>query len=156
MPHSKGWRRNRSRRSSFHSGVLTRELHELLDIPYTTLRTATNSRKYVRPLKGELILRSIVKAMVSALQRGETINIRGFGIFRVETQKVRSGGTIRAAKSNGDIIGSPKISIPMKPKKRVIFYPSAHLTALINQDNPDGLNYEQKKAMLSWSPVDED
>lgn len=156
MPHKNGlWRHTRSRRSSFSSQALAKELHELLEIPMTVLYSSGGFR-YEKPKKGTLIIQAIVKSLVSALQRGESVSINGFGRFTVETQKVRSGGTLRAAASNGDIIGSPKISVLMAPKKRIIFYPSAHLTALLNQESPYVPNYTQKKAMLNWGPINED
>ena len=154
MPHKNNtWRGgHKSRQSSFHQGILAWELHELLEIP-RTVKKSSGGFRYERPELGQKIIQTIVKTMTSALQREEEISIPGFGRFRVETRKVRAGGTIQAVQSNGDIIGRPIIAMPHAPKKYVIFYPSPHLSALINQENPNVLNAKQRKAMKTWKPV---
>ena len=145
----KSWRSNRSRPSTFHLKSLARELHELLELPMSVLHSSGGFR-YERPLKGTFIIRTIIKTMVDALQRGESIRIPGFGTFKVESRNVPSGGAIRASTKDGRIIGNTKTSIPHPPKQKVVFYPSVHLQAMVNLKFPNVPNYHQKIAIESW------
>ena len=156
MPHQNNtWRGgHQSRRSDLSFGKLTKELHELLEIP-NTVHYSSGGFRYERPETGALIIRTIVKTMVDALQREEDVIIPGFGRFSVEARKVRSGGTLQSVASNGDILGLSKKAAKHGPKKYVIFYPSAHLTGMLNTSSPNVPNARQRRVMKTWKEVDQ-
>ena len=77
----------------------------------------------------ELIVDSVFQSIVDALHRGEKIELRGFGSFRLRRREPRKGRNPKT----GD-----KVDVP--PKKVPYFKPGKELKDLINQApmSPDG------------------
>ncbi len=110
------------------------EIHELLDLPLD---------KHGEPVLGYTIVRTIAKAMREALQRGESIRINGFGIFKPYLRPShRTGNNI----IKRGIANSP-VAIEWGPKTFAKFTPSEQLMAMLNQ----GVNWDEKRAMESWN-----
>lgn len=148
---SRNWRKNGSKRSSFSSTKLAAELHDLLEIPLNSYKSSGGFR-YSHPTKGRQIINSIVKVMVDALNREEAIRIPCFGSFVVEDKAPRkSGNNIVASSKDGDILGVSNIPLITAAKKVVVFYPSVHLKAMLNVEEPNVPNFKQRKAIESWS-----
>src|SRR4029078_12938501 len=72
----------------------------------------------------ELIVDTVFKSIIDALQRGEKIELRGFGSFRLRQREPRKG---RKPKT-GD-----KVDVP--PKKVPYFEPGKELKELINKES---------------------
>ena len=73
----------------------------------------------------ELIVETVFRSIIDALQRGEKIELRGFGSFRLRQREPRKGRNPKT----GD-----KVDVP--PKKVPYFKPGKELKELINQDAP--------------------
>jgi integration host factor subunit beta len=73
----------------------------------------------------ELIVETVFRSIIEALQRGEKIELRGFGSFRLRQREPRKGRNPKT----GD-----KVDVP--PKKVPYFKPGKELKELINQDAP--------------------
>ena len=71
----------------------------------------------------ELIVETVFRSIIDALQRGEKIELRGFGSFRLRQREPRKGRNPKT----GD-----KVDVP--PKKVPYFKPGKELKELINQD----------------------
>jgi integration host factor subunit beta len=69
----------------------------------------------------EVIVDTVFKSIISALQRGEKIELRGFGSFRLRKREPRKGRNPKT----GD-----KVDVP--PKKVPYFKPGKELKELIN------------------------
>jgi integration host factor subunit beta len=78
----------------------------------------------------ELIVDTVFRSIVTALQRGEKIELRGFGSFRLRQREPRKGRNPKT----GD-----KVDVP--PKKVPYFKPGKELKELINRETsaPAGL-----------------
>jgi integration host factor subunit beta len=78
----------------------------------------------------ELIVETVFRSIVTALQRGEKIELRGFGSFRLRQREPRKGRNPKT----GD-----KVDVP--PKKVPYFKPGKELKELINRETgaPVGL-----------------
>jgi integration host factor subunit beta len=85
----------------------------------------------------EVIVDTVFKSIIDALHRGEKIELRGFGSFRLRKREPRKGRNPKT----GD-----KVDVP--PKKVPYFKPGKELKDLINRDaeaaeaadvNPGGL-----------------
>jgi nucleoid DNA-binding protein len=72
--------------------------------------------------EGERALEAVVEVIKKALERGEKIDLRGLGIFKVRESKARTARNPRT--------GEP-IAIPAK--KAAIFKPGKELSALLNK-----------------------
>jgi len=72
--------------------------------------------------EGERALEAVVEVIKKALERGEKIDLRGLGIFKVRESKARMARNPRT--------GEP-IAIPAK--KAAIFKPGKELSALLNK-----------------------
>ena len=72
--------------------------------------------------EGERALEAVVEVIKKALERGEKIDLRGIGIFKVRESKARTARNPRT--------GEP-IAIPAK--KAAIFKPGKELSALLNK-----------------------
>src|SRR5688500_19064556 len=70
----------------------------------------------------ELIVETVFRSIIEALQRGEKIELRGFGSFRLRQREPRKGRNPKT----GD-----KVDVP--PKKVPYFKPGKELKDLINQ-----------------------
>jgi integration host factor subunit beta len=98
----------------------------------------------------EVIVDTVFKSIVEALHRGEKIELRGFGSFRLRRREPRKGRNPKT----GD-----KVDVP--PKKVPYFKPGKELKDLINKAGEDGadagnpefliLNYS---ALLDGAPLD--
>jgi len=73
----------------------------------------------------EVIVEEVFKNIIEALNRGEKIELRGFGSFRVRERGARRGR-------------NPKTGDPVSiPAKRVPYFkPGKELKELINDENP--------------------
>jgi len=71
----------------------------------------------------ELIVETVFRSIIEALQRGEKIELRGFGSFRLRQREPRKGRNPKT----GD-----KVDVP--PKKVPYFKPGKELKELINQE----------------------
>ena len=74
----------------------------------------------------EVIVDTVFKSIIDALHRGEKIELRGFGSFRLRRREPRKGRNPKT----GD-----KVDVP--PKKVPYFKPGKELKELINRE-PDG------------------
>jgi integration host factor subunit beta len=78
----------------------------------------------------EVIVDTVFKSIIDALQRGEKIELRGFGSFRLRRREPRKGRNPKT----GD-----KVDVP--PKKVPYFKPGKELKELINRsDAGDAVN----------------
>ena len=73
----------------------------------------------------EVIVDTVFKSIIDALHRGEKIELRGFGSFRLRKREPRKGRNPKT----GD-----KVDVP--PKKVPYFKPGKELKELINQAKP--------------------
>jgi integration host factor subunit beta len=73
----------------------------------------------------ELIVETVFRSIIEALQRGEKIELRGFGSFRLRQREPRKGRNPKT----GD-----KVDVP--PKKVPYFKPGKELKELINLETP--------------------
>jgi integration host factor subunit beta len=73
----------------------------------------------------ELIVETVFRSIIEALQRGEKIELRGFGSFRLRQREPRKGRNPKT----GD-----KVDVP--PKKVPYFKPGKELKELINVEGP--------------------
>ncbi len=71
----------------------------------------------------ELIVDTVFQSIITALQRGEKIELRGFGSFRLRKREPRKGRTPKT----GD-----RVDVP--PKKVPYFKPGKELKELINRE----------------------
>jgi integration host factor subunit beta len=71
----------------------------------------------------EVIVDTVFRSIISALQRGEKIELRGFGSFRLRQREPRKGRNPKT----GD-----KVDVP--PKKVPYFKPGKELKELINRE----------------------
>src|SRR4051795_1724369 len=71
----------------------------------------------------ELIVETVFRSIIEALQRGEKIELRGFGSFRLRQREPRKGRNPKT----GD-----KVDVP--PKKVPYFKPGKELKELINRE----------------------
>src|SRR3712207_9202579 len=89
--------------------------------PYTTLfrssRVSDLTKKH-----SEVIVDTVFKSIIDALHRGEKIELRGFGSFRLRRREPRKGRNPKT----GD-----KVDVP--PKRVPYFKPGKELKDLINQ-----------------------
>src|SRR3712207_9384677 len=90
--------------------------------PYTTLfrssRVSDLTKKH-----SEVIVDTVFKSIIDALHRGEKIELRGFGSFRLRKREPRKGRNPKT----GD-----KVDVP--PKKVPYFKPGKELKELINRE----------------------
>src|ERR1700684_3240535 len=85
--------------------------------------------KYSQPdQERERVLEAVVDVLKQALQRGEKIDLRGLGVFKVRETKPRQARNPRTGEA---------LSIPAK--KAAIFKPGKELSALLNTsaEEPD-------------------
>lgn len=90
----------------------------------------------------EVIVEEVFKNIIQALNRGEKIELRGFGSFRVRQRDARRGR-------------NPKTGDPVDiPAKRVPYFkPGKELKELINDGVDDGPDEEEEAS--SWdAPAD--
>ena len=74
----------------------------------------------------EVIVDTVFKSIIDALHRGEKIELRGFGSFRLRKREPRKGRNPQT----GD-----KVDVP--PKKVPYFKPGKELKDLINRESDD-------------------
>jgi integration host factor subunit beta len=82
---------------------------------------ALASRSQLTKARAELVVNCVFDAMTEALQRGEGIEIRGFGSFTVRPYKAYSGRNPRT--------GEP---VPVPPKRLPFFKVGKELKELVN------------------------
>src|SRR5437868_5847675 len=71
--------------------------------------------------EGERVLEAVVDVMKQALQRGEKIDLRGLGVFKVRETKPRQARNPRTGEA---------VSVPAK--KAAVFKPGKELSDLLN------------------------
>ena len=76
----------------------------------------------------EVIVDTVFKSIIDALHRGEKIELRGFGSFRLRKREPRKGRNPKT----GD-----KVDVP--PKKVPYFKPGKELKELINRESDAGV-----------------
>ena len=74
----------------------------------------------------EVIVDTVFKSIIEALHRGETIELRGFGSFRLRQREPRKGRNPKT----GD-----RVDVP--PKKVPYFKPGKELKELINRESEE-------------------
>jgi integration host factor subunit beta len=82
---------------------------------------AMAARSQLTKARAELVVNCVFEAMTEALQRGEGIEIRGFGSFTVRPYKAYSGRNPRT--------GAP---VPVPPKRLPFFKVGKELKELVN------------------------
>lgn len=110
------------------------EIHNLIDEPLD---------HHGDPALGYKIIYAITRAISSALKRGETVSVRGFGKFSVVDGKPRRTGNNIITQSG---VRSP-VPIDHAPKRYVVFKPSEQILAMLNR----GTTWDEKRAMEIWS-----
>jgi integration host factor subunit beta len=80
---------------------LSREIAERIDVPFR---------------EGEEILERILHSLISALNRGERVELRGFGVFYTHTRNARNG---RNPKTGQSVQIPPKKVAKFKVAKEV-------------------------------------
>ena len=90
------------------------------DVPMAAVRVSDLTKKH-----SEVIVDTVFKSIIDALHRGEKIELRGFGSFRLRKREPRKGRNPKT----GD-----KVDVP--PKKVPYFKPGKELKELINRE-PD-------------------
>ncbi len=113
------------------------DIHELLDIPLDS---------HNDPDVGSKIIGTILKCVEEALRRGESVSIRGFGTFRVvaEAGARRTGNNF--ARQSGERYAT---ALQHLPKRRVRFYPSEQLLAMLNANTDN--TWDEKRAISIWN-----
>jgi len=82
---------------------------------------ALASRSNLTKARAELVVNCVFDAMTEALQKGEGIEIRGFGSFTVRPYKAYSGRNPRTGES-----------VPVPPKRLPFFKVGKELRELVN------------------------
>ena len=90
----------------------------------------------------EVIVDTVFKRIIDALHRGEKIELRGFGSFRLRRREPRKGRNPKT----GD-----KVDVP--PKKVPYFKPGKELKELINREDESPAAPETPPAALSGSDL---
>jgi integration host factor subunit beta len=85
----------------------------------------------------EIIVETVFKSIIDALHRGEKIELRGFGSFRLRQRDSRKGRNPKT----GD-----KVDVP--PKRVPYFKPGKELKDLINRESAD-LDLAMNAAVLA-------
>src|ERR1044071_8787341 len=86
----------------------------------------------------EVIVDTVFKSIIDALHRGEKIELRGFGSFRLRKREPRKGRNPKT----GD-----KVDVP--PKKVPYFKPGKELKELLNREEENG---QQPQAAAAGPP----
>jgi len=134
------------KRSAFRFKDIVWELQDLLDAP-REVRYSDAGNRYEYPKKGWEVIQAIMKVITEALQRGESVQIRGFGIFKVIDNPKRMVHKPFLGNYKGKLIGQSTESWPLPNRKLVVFKPSLHIEAMVN---PETANWEQRRAMKTW------
>lgn len=74
----------------------------------------------------EIIVDTVFKSIINALHRGDKIELRGFGSFRIRQRESRKGRNPKTGE---------RVDVPAK--KVPYFKPGKELKELINQSQPD-------------------
>ena len=126
--------------------VLTMEnlietLRDVLDLPPTN----------ENPKKERLILNAIFDTITQSLQRGESVEIEGFGKFKAQERKAHivtqfreDGKHKRGPKPHGRRV--------VPPKKYVYFKPARSWTAMVNIARGFPLSFYERRAVTYWKP----
>ena len=89
----------------------------------------------------EVIVDTVFKSIIDALHRGEKIELRGFGSFRLRQRESRKGRNPKT----GD-----KVDVP--PKRVPYFKPGKELKDLINKESDDDVLATSPAGPSSASP----
>jgi integration host factor subunit beta len=85
----------------------------------------------------EVIVDTVFRSIIEALHRGEKIELRGFGSFRLRKREPRKGRNPKT----GD-----KVDVP--PKKVPYFKPGKELKELINREEEEAASPEEPGAAI--------
>ena len=91
----------------------------------------------------EVIVDAVFRSIVEALRRGEKIEIRGFGSFRLRRREPRKGRNPKT----GDRVDVPSKQVPY-------FKPGKELKELINNGEPAEAGIEREPWSVSGAPGD--
>jgi nucleoid DNA-binding protein len=122
---------------------LAREIQELLGMPLERAGYARNPRQR-QPRTGRRIVQAIQQVITEALLRGESVQVKGFGTFAVETRpawKVPRG--FLQVSSDGDILANSATPQTIPPKRVVTFRPSPSLMLHVNRGRAS--NWKQRQ-----------
>lgn len=126
-------------RKAGKSGLTRRQialqLTELLDLPLDNNN----------PKRGRDIVRTVLAVIAAALQRGETVTIRGFGTFKVVTRQYKANSLI--VKSDLGLRATLDKPYITKPRKKVIFTPADSLMVMLNGENS---NADGRRVLNRW------
>lgn len=99
--------------------------------------------------KATNILRAILQTIKEALLRGESVQVRGFGTFRVLRRIHRpTPNNILTNDRRGRPVARAAGLLYYKPRRVVVFEPSLPLMAMLNLDTP---NYKERRAQRRWT-----
>ena len=90
----------------------------------------------------EVIVDTVFRSIITALHRGEKIELRGFGSFRLRQREPRRGRNPKT----GD-----RVDVP--PKRIPYFKPGKELRELINREPPPGPNARQSPRLPEPAPA---
>jgi len=114
-------------------------IHELLEIPLDKVK------RY--PSEGLKLVAIILNTISDALRRGESVEIDGFGTFKV--WKPRKSWTLKTPiiyrEGQVTLLSDEPQTFPGKTK--IFFRPSIHLRAMLNVDSP---TWKEAKAISKW------
>jgi hypothetical protein len=103
------------------------------------------------PSEAQRITKAVIKVITDALNRGENIEIHGFGRFLVKlprkTHKIPNVIVASPPGESTDNIYSP-VTIAVPGRKKVYFIPSPQVTAMLNMNGE--LTHAERKAMQNW------
>ena len=89
----------------------------------------------------EVIVDAVFRSIITALHRGEKIELRGFGSFRLRRREPRRGRNPKT----GD-----RVDVP--PKRVPYFKPGKELKELINREPPPGAGARRDPALSDAAP----
>lgn len=107
-----------------------------------------NGKPYTHYAKGAELIRAVVKVLVDGLQRGETIEVRGFGKFIPTLRAPRKAPFILNPTGRGGTYTGASVTIPARLK--VIFKPSPSLEAWVNLNRKGELTHRHRDAVANW------
>lgn len=138
----KTWRRGLGKpKAGLTRHEIALQLSELLDLPVINGRSKQASR----------LVNAVIDTITGALQRGETVIVRGFGTFSVITRQYKANSLIVHGTSGARALyDTPYIT---KPRKKVIFTPAPSLMALLNLENS---NADARRVLRRWQKESED
>lgn len=98
---------------------------------------------------GIKVFQAFMHSITSALQRGESVHVKGFGIFKiVDKPAKRTGHNVIINMNRGRKQIFADVPMTSQQRKRVRFYPSKQLMAMLNKDAT--MNVDERRAAATW------